>query len=115
MVMRDAARAGVEVEPLVEGAGLELVAELAKAVAAPGRQAAPAGAPRSFEDDTVVAGLVEFIGRAEPGDARPEDRDALAVAGIARKLQGGSAGGRRLEKIPQGQRFINRAGPSEPG
>jgi hypothetical protein len=31
MVMRDAARAGVEVEPLVEGAGLELVAELAKA------------------------------------------------------------------------------------
>ena len=70
-VMRDAARAGVEVEPLVEGAGLELVAELAKAVAAPERQAAPAGAPRSFEDDTVVAGLVEFIGRAEPATPAP--------------------------------------------
>src|ERR1044071_4494685 len=57
MVIRDAPRSRIEIEPRVELAGLLETAELGVAVAAAQRPGAAAGAVVVFEDLHLVAGL----------------------------------------------------------
>ncbi len=87
VVMRNAARPGIEIQPFVEGAGLRRLVHLLEHIAAPQREAAPARAPLRLQDHAVVAGAIELIGGAQPRYARAEDRDGLARAGAARQRE----------------------------
>ena len=87
VVVRNAARPDVEPQPLVELAHLRVGVHLLEHVAAPQGEAASADAARGLQDHDVVAGAVELVGRAQPGDAGAEDRDRLAGAGIVRQRQ----------------------------
>ena len=91
MMMGNPPRAGIEVEPLLELAGLLEAAEFGKAVAAADRPVAAASAAVEFEDLDLVAGLAQFQRRRharKPG-AEDQHRGALHVAGeLERTLVG---------------------------
>src|SRR5262249_4318411 len=75
-------RARIDVEPLVEGAGLRGAAELDETVAATQGPVAAAGAAVEFQDLHLVAGLAQFQrGRhaGEPG-AQNQHRGAVRIA-----------------------------------
>ena len=76
--MRNARRAGVEIQALIEG-GLLRWSGLLAGLAAPHGKGTTAEARASFENVAVVAELSQFIGRRQPGDSGPEDDDARAA------------------------------------
>ena len=75
MVIGNPPGSGIEVQVLVETAGLLEAAELGKAVAAAQGPAAPARAVVVFEHLHPVADLVQLERRDETGDPCPEDQD----------------------------------------
>ena len=115
VVVRDAPRPDIEPQPFVELAHLRRRVHLLEHVAAAQRQAAPADAARRFQDHDVVAGAVELVGGAQPGDAGAEDRDRASLAGVARQPEPCRQRRRGFEEIEQDQRLIGRAGAAELG
>ena len=85
---RDAHRAGLAVEP-----GRERLAQ---------REDAPADAVLRLEDDRVVAGARQLVGRDEPGQAGADDRHAAA----GRRAKAG--------RCVQSQVHGSRVDPGEP-
>ena len=115
VVMRDAPGPDIEPQPFVELAHLRRRVHLLEHVAAAQRQVAPADAARRLQDHDVIAGAVELVGRAQPGDAGAEDRDRAPLAGVGRQLEPRRHRRRRFEEIEQDQRLVGRAGAAEAG
>src|SRR5262249_18317111 len=111
----NAPRAGIEPQALVEAAFLRATVDLADDVAAPEREAASAQAPRRLEDDAVVAGAIELVGRREPGDAGAEDDHAAAGAGILRQAEARGLCRRRLQEVPGRERLVGGPCPAQAG
>src|SRR5271157_5247195 len=100
MVIGNPPGSGIEVQVLVETAGLLEAAELGKAVAAAQGPAAPARAVVVFEHLHLVAGLVQLERRDQAGNSRSEDQhggafrvalepDRPLVGRLGREPQGG--------------------------
>jgi hypothetical protein len=82
VVVRDAPRAGIDVEALVELAFLRVAAEFGDRVAAAYGPVTAASAAIVFEDLHLVAGLAQFESRQHAGQARAKNqhRGALRIA-----------------------------------
>src|SRR5262249_55122366 len=112
--VRNAARASIEPQPVVEPTLLRRAAYLGKTVAAPQRQAAAAQALRRFEDDAIVAGTVELESRAQAGDPGAENGDGPARPRILRQGEARGPGAGGLQEIPGGQRLVRGPCPAQP-
>jgi hypothetical protein len=91
-------RTVVDVEPVVEVAGLGRPAELGKGKSLPGRLAASARERARLKQHDLVAGVRQFVGRRESGDPRAQHDDLLAGAAAG---QGGRRRVGRLDAEPQ--------------
>src|SRR5262249_4814757 len=100
VMIRNPPWSGIEVEVLVETAGLLEAAELGKAVAAAQGPTASARAVVVFEDLHLVSDLVQLERRDETSTPRPEDQDGgplrvplepdrPPIARLGREPQGG--------------------------
>jgi hypothetical protein len=98
-MVRDPPRAVVDVEPLVELAGLAVADQVGVLEALAGRLAAAAGEGPGLDDLHLVAGLGQFVGGGHAGQARAQHHD-LGPLGIA--LQLGRSGLGRRETETQG-------------
>jgi hypothetical protein len=105
-MVRDAHRAGVEVEALVERGHLPRAVFLARAAAADGEHAAAGPRPR-FEHLALVATLAELVGDRQPRAPRAEDEDAharhLAAQIELRRRRRGEQAERRHRLVDEGR------------
>ena len=113
---RECARAGIEVEPIVEADALHRATELGEGVAAAERPVQPAGAMLVFEHLHLIAGLAQLDRRRQPREACPEyqhagaGRRALQVwrAAIRRFMRVAQAGHGQVHHRPAGDRADHR-------
>ena len=89
VVVRDPPRAMVDVQAVVEIAGLRIAAEFGDGDAAPCGLRSAAGELASLDDLDLVPRLAEFVRRGQAGQSAAEDEDLLAAA---RSGQGGGSG-----------------------
>src|ERR1700722_19566230 len=79
MMIGNPPRAGIEIETVVEFAGLLGTAELGKTVPAPQGPVAAAGPRIELQDLDAVAGLAQFQRGGHAGQASAEDQDGSAL------------------------------------
>ena len=115
VVVRDAPGPDIEPQPFVELAHLRRRVHLLEHVAAAEREVSPADAARGLQDHDVIAGALELVGRAQPGNSGAEDRDRAAFAGVVRQVEPCRHSRLRFEKIEQDQRLVGSAGAAETG
>jgi hypothetical protein len=117
VVERDAPRAVVDVQAVVEAARLRLAAQLLQCEALARRLAASAREGPRFQHLDLVAELAQFIRRRHAGQARAEDDDLLAPAAAGQCRRGIDLGrdpdAPGVHRIEQQGRTANHCRPVE--
>ena len=96
VVLRDAGGPGVEVLPLAEGRASGWAVDLGLRRPAADRPVPAARPVAGLQDLAGVAGLLELVGRRQPGDAGAEDQHLRSVGAA---LEGEVRLPRRLERL----------------